>query len=61
MLNTRDISYKYTIALRNKFNALQDISETLTLNDEYENFINAHMEVVAECITTKLKAKSRVP
>ena len=56
---TRDISDKYTITLRNKFNALQDISETLTTNDEYENFINSHMEVTAECIPTKLKAKNR--
>ena len=29
-------------------------------NDEYENFINAHMEVAAECIQTKLRAKHRV-
>ena len=46
---------------RNKFDALQDISETLTPNDEYENFVNAHIEVVAECIPTKLKGKLRVP
>ena len=45
------------ITLRNKFSALQEISETLTLNDEYEDFFNAHMEVVAECIPTKLRAK----
>ena len=33
-LNNRDISDKYTITLRNKFNALQEISEILILNDE---------------------------
>ena len=46
---------------RNKFNALQKISETFTLNGEYENFVNAHIEAVAECIPTKQRAKPRVP
>ena len=32
------------------------IFKTLTLNDEYENFVNAHIEA-AECITTKLRVK----
>ena len=56
LLNNRDISNEYKITLRNKWDALQEISETLTLNDEYENFVNAHMEVAAECIPTKLRA-----
>ena len=60
MLNNRDISDKYTITLRNKFDGLQEISETVTPNDEYENFVNAHMEAAAECIPTKLRAKHRV-
>ena len=47
--------------LRNKFDALQEISEILTLNDKYENFVNAHMETAAKFIPTKLKAKHRVP
>ena len=58
---TIDISYKCTITLRNKFDALQEISETLTLNDEYENFVNTHMEAAAECIPTKQRAKHRIP
>ena len=57
MLNSRDMSDRYTITLRNKFNALQEISETLTLNEEYENFVNAHFEAAVECIPTKLRAK----
>ena len=61
MLNNRDINDEYTIALRNKFNTLQDISEKLTPNDEYENFVNAHMKAAAECIPTKLIATHRVP
>ena len=54
ILNNRDISDKYTTTIRNKFDALQEISATLIPNEEYEN-----MEVAAECITTKLRAKHR--
>ena len=39
-------------SLRNKFDALLEISETPTPNDENENFVNAHLEVAAECIPT---------
>ena len=60
MNNNKDISDKYTITLRNKFDALQEISETLTPNDEYETFVNACMEAAAECIPTKLRAKHGV-
>ena len=56
MLNSRDISNIYTIILSNKFDALQ-ISETLTPNDKYEDFLNANMEAAGECIPTKLSAK----
>ena len=35
--------------------------EKHTPNDEYENFVNAHLEAVAECIPTKQRAKPRVP
>ena len=57
MLNNRALSDKYTITLKNKFDALQEITETLTPNDEYENFANVHMEAAAECISSKLRAK----
>ena len=49
------------LTLRNKFDALQEISETLTPNDEYKNFVNAHLEAPAECIPTKQRTKPRVP
>ena len=58
MLNNR-VSDKYTITLRNKFDAFQEISETLTPNDKYKNFLNAYIEARAECIPTKLRAKHR--
>ena len=61
LLNNRDIRDRYTLALRNKFNAIQETLETPTPNDKYENFVNAHLEAVAECIPTKQRAKPRVP
>ena len=36
----------------------QEISETPTPNDEYEN---AHLKTAAECIPTKQRTKPRVP
>ena len=48
-------------ALRNKFDALQGKTEICTPNDEYENFVNAHLEAAVKCIPTKLRTKSRVP
>ena len=52
LLNNRDIRDKY---------ALQEKTEIRTPNDEYENFVNAHLEVAGKCIPTKLRSKSRVP
>ena len=43
--------------VRNKFDTLQETSETLTPTDEYENFVTAHREVAAKCIPTKTRAK----
>ena len=60
LLNNKYIRDKYMLTLRNKFNALQEISETPPLNDEYENFVNAHLELAAECIPTKQRTKPRV-
>ena len=61
LLNNRDIGDNYSLTLRNKYDALQERAETHTPNDEYENFINAHLEAAAECIPTKQRAKPRVP
>ena len=60
LLDNRDIRDKYTWTLRNKFDARQEISGTPTLNDEYQNFVNAHSEAAAECILTKQRTKLRV-
>ena len=42
LINNRDIRDKHTLTLRNKFVALQVVSEIHTPNDDYENFGNAH-------------------
>ena len=60
LLNNKDIRDKYVLALRNKFDALQK-TETHTPNDEYENFVNAHLEAATKYIPTKHRTKSRVP
>ena len=53
LLNNKHIRDKYALTLRNKFDALQEKTETYTPNGEIENFINAHLEAAAECIPTK--------
>ena len=61
LLNNRDIKDKYVLELRNRFETLQEKTEKGTPNDEYENFINAHIEAAAKCIPTKPRTKYRVP
>ena len=61
LLNNRYIWVKYAIALRKKFNALQEKTETHTPNNEYGNFVNANLEAAAKYIPTKHRTKSRVP
>ena len=61
LLNNRDIRDKYVLELKNRFETLQEKTEKSTPNDEYENFVNAHLEAAAKCIPTKLKTKYRVP
>ena len=60
LLNNRDIRDKYVLELRNRFETLQDRKKG-TPNDEYENFIDAHLEAAAKCIPTKPRTKYRVP
>ena len=31
------------------------------INDEYENFVNAHLEAASKCIPKKLRTKYRAP
>ena len=61
LLNNRNISDKYVLKLRNRFETLQEKTEKSTPNDEYENFVHAHLDAAAKCIPIKLKTKYRVP
>ena len=61
LLNNKDIRDKYVITLRNKIDALQKKTETNTQIDEFENFVNAHLEASAKYIPTKHRTKSSVP
>ena len=47
--------------MRNRFKILQEKTEKGTLNDDYENFHNIHLEAAAKCIPTKPRTKYRVP
>ena len=55
--NNRDIRDKYVLELRNRFETLQEKTEKSTPNDEYENFVNAHLKAAAKCIPTKPRTK----
>ena len=57
LLNNRDIRDKYILELRNIFETLQEKTEKGTSNDEYENFIEAHLEAASKCILTKPRTK----
>ena len=61
LLNNRDIRDKYALELRNRFETLQEKTEKVTPNDEYENFVEAHLEVASKSIPTKPRTKYRVP
>ena len=61
LLNNKDIRDKYVLELRNRFETLQEKTEKSTPNDDYENFVNAHLEAAAKYIPTKIKTKYRVP
>ena len=61
LLNNKDVRDKYALELRNRFETLQEKTEKSTPNDEYENFVNAHLEAAAKYIPTKIKTKYRVP
>ncbi len=61
LLNNRDIRDKYALELRNRFETLQEKTEKGTPNDEYENFVEAHLEAASKCIPTKPRTKYRVP
>ena len=58
LFSNRDMRDKYALELRNRF---EEKTEKSTPNDEYENFINAHLEAAVNCIPTKPRTKYSVP
>ena len=61
LLNNRNIRDKYILELRNRFETRQEKTEKGTPNDEYENFVNAHLEATTKCIPRKPRTRYRVP
>ena len=64
LFNNRDIRYRYVLELRSRFETLQEKTEKGTTNDEYENFVNAHLEGAVKCIHVTLcrwSAKQTTP
>ena len=61
LLNNRDDRDQYALASGNKYDALRWKTETHTPNEEYENFVNAHLEAAAEFIPTKQRTKTTFP
>ena len=61
LLNNRDIRDKYALELRNRFETIQEKTEKVTPNDEYENFVEVHLVAASKCIPTKPRTKYRVP
>ena len=49
-LTNSDISKKYMVTVRNKFDTFQEIAERHTPNVEYENFVTTYIEAAVECI-----------
>ena len=61
LIVNRHISIQCANTLRNKFDILQEASEINTPNDEYINFLIAHIEEASDFIPTKPIATYSVP
>ena len=59
-LTNNGIRNKYMINVRNNFDSLQRHLKH-TSNEEYENFLNAHIKVLADCLPTKSRSTCQVP
>ena len=59
LLNNRDIRDKYVLELTNRFETLQKKTEKGTPNDEYENFVNAHLDAAARVPWETLKVREK--
>ena len=53
----RDIRNQYMVTVINKLDTFQEKFERHTPNEEYENFVTAHIEAAAKCIIIKSRDK----
>ena len=60
-LKDPDIKQKYTITLKNRFEALQEKEENPTNNTSYTHFVIAHKEAAEQNIPKKEKIKKKAP
>ena len=56
-----DIRNQYTVTIINKKDTFHETPEKPTPNEEYKNFVTAHIEAAAGYISIKPRAKCRVP
>ena len=61
LLNNRDIRDKYVYRTKKQIRDTTREGRKNTPNDEYENFVNAHLEAASKCIPTKPRTKYRAP
>ena len=54
LLNNKDIRDKYILESRNRFETLPKTGKG-TPNDEYENFVNTHLEATGNCIPSPME------
>ena len=53
------MNFWVTVTIRNKFDTLQEISDTYITNDKYENFVITYMKAAAaEFINNQTKSQS---
>ena len=60
-LSNQNTRYLYTVAVRNRFDALQSETESTSANTMYENFIEAHNYASKNAIPLKRKMKRKIP
>ena len=60
-LRDEHILHKYSVCLKNRYQALQDLGTSPTPSQKYDNFVEAHEIAAEKHIPLKPKTKKRVP
>ena len=61
LLNDNNIKDMYTVEVRNRYQALQDLHGNEDANQMYENIMTAHEKAAEISVTMKAKIKQHVP